>query len=40
METLACRPGCTVERFEVAGDRVGLIRVPSPPPSFEVYNAY
>lgn len=40
METLACRPGCAVERFEVAGDRVGLIRVPAPPPSFEIYNAY
>jgi hypothetical protein len=40
METLACRPGCTVERFSVPGDRVGFIRIPSPPATFEVYNAY
>ncbi len=40
METLACRPDCRVERFEVEGDRVGFIRVPSPPPEFEIYNAY
>ena len=24
METLRCRPGCGVERFEMAGDRVGF----------------
>jgi hypothetical protein len=40
METLACRPGCSMERFEVEGDRVGFIRIPQPPPSFEIVNAY
>jgi hypothetical protein len=40
METLACRPGCKVERFEVDGDRVGFVRVPSPPPKFEIHNVY
>jgi hypothetical protein len=40
METLRCRPGCKVERHPVAGDRVGFIRVPSPPPRFEIYNSY
>ena len=40
METLRCRPGCKVERFEVAGDRVGFIRVKKPPQRFEIYNGY
>ena len=40
METLRCRPGCRVERQDVAGDRVGFVRVPNPPPRFEIYNAY
>lgn len=40
METLRCRPGCRVERFPVAGDRVGFIRVPDPPRRFELYNSY
>jgi len=40
METLRCRPGCRVERFEVAGDRVGFIRVRKPPARFEIYNGY
>jgi hypothetical protein len=40
LESLACRPGCRIERFAVAGDRVGFIRIPSPPPAFEIYNAY
>jgi hypothetical protein len=40
METLRCRPGCTVERYAVAGDRVGFIRVPRPPPELEIYNSY
>ncbi len=40
METLRCRPGCTVERFKVPGDRVGFIRVKKPPRRFEIYNGY
>jgi hypothetical protein len=40
LESLACKPGCSVERFAVAGDRVGFIRVPAPPARFEIYNAY
>ncbi len=40
METLRCRPGCRVERFAVEGDRVGFLRVPDPPPAFDVYNSY
>lgn len=40
LESLACRPGCRVERFAVTGDRVGFIRIPSPPAAFEIYNAY
>jgi hypothetical protein len=40
METLRCRPGCGVERSPQQGDRVGFIRVPRPPPEFEIYNSY
>jgi hypothetical protein len=40
LETLRCRPGCELERFELPGDRVGMIRIPHPPSSFEIYNAY
>lgn len=40
MEPLRCRPGCEVERFPVAQDRVGFIRIANPPSSFELYNAY
>ena len=40
MEGLRCRPGCRVERQRVPEDRVGFIRVPSPPPRFEIYNSY
>lgn len=40
METLRCRPGCTVDRVAVPGDRVGFIGVSSPPASFEIYNEY
>jgi len=40
LESLACRPDCKVERLPIAGDRVGFIRIASPPPSFEIYNAY
>ena len=35
LESLACRPGCRVERYAVTGDRVGFIRIPSPPAAFE-----
>lgn len=40
LETLACRPDCRVERYPIDGDRVGFIRIPTPPPSFEIYNVY
>jgi hypothetical protein len=40
METLRCRPHCTLERFNVPHDRVGFIRVPKPPQQFEIYNSY
>ncbi len=40
MDTLRCRPNCKVERFTVAHDRVGFIRIPDPPPRFEIYNSY
>jgi hypothetical protein len=40
LDSLRCRPDCDVKRFHVPGDRAGFIRVPSPPPSFEIYNAY
>jgi hypothetical protein len=40
LETLRCRPDCRVERFPVAGDRVGFIRVPDPRPELEIYNSY
>jgi hypothetical protein len=40
METLRCRPGCDLEREMVGGDRVGFIRIPAPPQSFEIFNAY
>lgn len=39
-EPLACRPDCSIERFPIPGDRVGFIRVPKPPPSFEIYTKY
>ena len=40
METLGCRPGCRVEREAIPGDRVGFIRVPSAPQSFEIFQDY
>ena len=40
MESLRCRPGCKVERFVDPADRVGFIRIPNPPPRFEIYNQY
>ena len=40
MPTLRCRPGCTVERVAIPGDRVGFLRVPRPPRRFEIYNSY
>ncbi len=36
-ESLRCRPGCTVERVLVDGDRGGFIGIRKPPPVFEVY---
>jgi hypothetical protein len=40
METLRCRPGCTIERAPEPFDRVGFVRVRNPPPAFEIYNGY
>lgn len=40
METLRCRPECSVEREPNTLDRVGFIRVNNPPPAFEIYNGY
>ncbi len=40
LESLRCRPDCELERAELEGDRVGFIRVPNPPPAFEIYNGY
>lgn len=42
METLACRPGCTIDRAMLEGwpDRVGFLRVRGAPADFEVYNSY
>ena len=38
LETLRCRPGCTVYRAEIPGDRVGFIGVRGAPSDFEVWN--
>jgi hypothetical protein len=41
METLVCRPGCTVAREPIPDDPVGFIRVPAPHPAdFVVENGY
>jgi hypothetical protein len=40
MESLRCRPDCTVEVESIANDRVGFVRVKNPPSSFEIYNDY
>jgi len=40
METLRCRPDCSVERAPNPLDRVGFIRVDKPPANFEIYNGY
>lgn len=40
METLRCRPNCTVTPAAADRDPVGFIAVNAPPSSFEIYNAY
>ena len=40
METLRCRPNCTVTRAAADRDPVGFVAVNAPPSSFEIYNAY
>jgi hypothetical protein len=40
METLACSPGCAIERVPVPGDPMGFIRVRKPPRAFVVHNSY
>jgi hypothetical protein len=39
LETLQCKPGCTIRRVAVEGDRVGFIGVDGAPPDFDVVNA-
>ncbi len=38
LETLQCRPGCTLYKAPVEGDRVGFIGVRGAPPDFEIIN--
>jgi hypothetical protein len=40
METLECHPGCRIQRFDTPRDRIGLIRIDSPPRRFEIRNRY
>lgn len=41
LETLICKPDCTVERHELAQDSIGFVRVPAPhPANFRVFNSY
>jgi hypothetical protein len=40
LETLRCRPNCTVERAPAHRDAAGFIRVRKPPSAFEIYNSY
>jgi len=39
LETLRCRPGCTLYRAEAFGNRVGFIGVRDAPPDFVIENA-
>ncbi|HEX7672497.1 MAG TPA: hypothetical protein VF395_23045 [Polyangiaceae bacterium] len=39
LETLRCRPDCTVERAEAHGDGGGFLRVRTPPSTFEIFSA-
>jgi len=39
LETLRCRPGCTLYRAEAFGNRVGFIGVRGAPPDFVIENA-
>lgn len=40
LDTLRCRPGCTLERAETPGVRMGFLRVKNPPPEFDIFNSY
>ncbi|MCK5798460.1 MAG: hypothetical protein KAI47_14815 [Deltaproteobacteria bacterium] len=40
LASLRCEPACRVERYPVEGDRVGFLRIPSPPSKFRIYNSY
>jgi hypothetical protein len=40
LETLRCRPNCTVEQAPAHRDAAGFIRVRTPPSAFEIYNSY
>jgi hypothetical protein len=40
METLRCRPNCSVTRAAADRDPVGFVAVKEPPSTFEIYNAY
>ena len=39
LETLRCRPNCTVYRAEIPGDRVGFVGVRGAPADFEVWSS-
>lgn len=40
LETLACRPDCSLSKQPIPGDRVGFIRVETSSREIEIYNAY
>jgi hypothetical protein len=41
LETLVCKPGCSLVKEPLAGDPVGFIRVPAPHPAkFAIVNSY
>ena len=41
LETLVCKPDCTVERHELPLDSIGFVKVPAPHPAdFHVFNSY
>jgi hypothetical protein len=40
LESLKCEPKCVVLRAPAADDAAGFIRVPNPPASFRIINAY
>src|SRR5207237_996097 len=39
LDSLACRPGCAIQRIDADRDPSGFIGVENPPGDFEIYNA-